>query len=73
MQSIQSDIGKLENELDCVRATHPDEYEIFTKEFQEEKQLKQLLIEKQKVEERISKLEKFNNKIGGELEKLEKE
>jgi hypothetical protein len=57
--------------MDSIKLDHPDEYEIFLKEFAEEQQLKSILLEKQKLEEKINRQEKYCKKLGDETAKIE--
>ncbi len=56
-----------------VKDDHLDEFEIFQKEYEEEKQLKKICFEKSKLDDKISKQEKFCKKLRDEIEKIDSE
>ena len=56
-----------------MKEQHLDEFEVFEKEFEEEKRLKSIMQEKSKLEDKVNKIEKMSKKIKEEIEKMEGE
>jgi hypothetical protein len=56
-----------------LKENHPDEYEIFQKEFKEEHDLKIVVEERVKMEERIAKIDKTVKRCKEEAEKADKQ
>lgn len=56
-----------------MRSAHPDEWEIFLREFAEELQLKSLLQEKLKLTQKITRQDKYCAKLAKQIAKTEDE
>lgn len=56
-----------------MRSAHPDEWEIFLREFAEEQQLKSLLQEKLKLTQKITRQDKYCAKLAKQIAKTEDE
>ena len=54
-----------------MKAQHADEYEIFQKEYEEEKKLRSIVEEKLKIEDKLAKIDKVCKRLREEVEKLE--
>lgn len=57
--------------MNSIKEDHPDEYDIFVKELEEELQLKQIIQDKIKLEEKIQRQEKYCKKLRDEADKIE--